>query len=142
MNNLPYPDKPGVPLNPEKDGFHWIKGWNETPFVAEWFVDQSEDFGGYYGWHDGADNPQGIVAQGWSYLGPCLKPSEVAAQIEQARREGVEAAMRVVSERVSARHKEAGSCISDRSRNHMHIRADEAGQIVTCIRSLLPGDSE
>ena len=78
MNNCPYPDKPGVPLNPEKDGFHWIKGWNETPFVAEWFVDQSEDFGGYYGWHDGADNPQGIVAQGWSYLGPCLTPSKAS----------------------------------------------------------------
>lgn len=99
MSNWPYPDKPGVPLNPEKDGFHWIKGWNETPFVAEWFVDQSEDFGGYYGWHDGADNPQGIVAQGWSYLGPCLMPSEVAAQVEQARRQGAEA-MREAAARV------------------------------------------
>lgn len=119
----------GRPLNPERDGWHWLDA--DGPVLCEWRVSR--------GW---MDETWCTHAADLVYLGPCLTPSEVAAQVEQALWDGIEAAMRVVSERASARHKEAGSCISDRSRKHMHIRADEAGQIVTYIRALLPGDSE
>lgn len=137
MSNWPYPDKPGVPFNPERDGWHWLKHPEDLhPVMMGWISELQ-------GWSFGRrHSPKGIVDMGYQYLGSTLLPAEVAAKIEQARRDGIEAAMRVVSERASARHKEAGSCISDRSRKHMHIRADEAGQIVTYIRALLPGDSE
>lgn len=54
-----------------------------------------------------------------------------------ARRGGVEAAMAVVSQRATSRHNEATHCVSDRSKKHMQIRADEAGQLVADIRALL-----
>jgi hypothetical protein len=90
-NGWPDPDKPGVPLNPERDGYHWILGWNATPFVAEWMADRDAEFGGCYGWYDGGDDPPGVVAQGWTYLGPCLTPAEVAAREAAAFRRGAEA---------------------------------------------------
>lgn len=54
-----------------------------------------------------------------------------------ARREGVEAAIAVASQRAASRHNEATHCVSDRSKKHMQIRADEAGQLVADIRALL-----
>lgn len=91
----PDADRPGVPADPERDGWHWIIGWNRTPFVAQWVAD-TEQFvgGGIYEWRDGEDVAQGVVAQGWTYGGPCLTPAEVAARVEAARREGIEAAAR------------------------------------------------
>jgi hypothetical protein len=90
-NGWPDPDKPGVPLNPERDGYHWILGWNATPFVAEWMADRDAEFGGCYGWYDGGDDPPGVVAQGWTYLGPCITPAEVAAREAAAYQRGAEA---------------------------------------------------
>lgn len=75
----------GVPLNPERDGAHWIIGRNNSPFVAEWTADTSAEEGGYYEWPDGGDVPSGVTAQGWSYGGPCLTPDQVAAAVQAER---------------------------------------------------------
>ena len=54
-----------------------------------------------------------------------------------ARREGIEAAADVASKRAASRHSTVAVCHSDRSKKHMQIRADEAGQLVADIRALL-----
>jgi hypothetical protein len=54
-----------------------------------------------------------------------------------ARSGGVEAAVAVASKRAASRHSTVEHCHSDRSKKHMQIRADEAGQLVADIRALL-----
>jgi hypothetical protein len=74
MSNWPDPEKPGVPLNPERDGWHWIVGWSDKLFVAKWDSDQQD-----YVWFDGGNDPSGMVENGWTYAGPVLTPSEADA---------------------------------------------------------------
>jgi hypothetical protein len=57
--------------------------------------------------------------------------------VAAARREGIEAAALVASRRAASRHSTVAHCHSDRSKKHMQIRADEAGQLVADIRALL-----
>jgi hypothetical protein len=90
-NNWPDPARPGVPLNPEKGGWHWLlantnKGpqpdaacWDAR--LDRWFVQGCED----------AFRPNQIMNRGWlGYLGPCLTPAEVEARVAQARRDALE----------------------------------------------------
>ena len=73
-----WPDKPGVPLNPEKDEWHWFKTpdgelvpYNWRPagecergrWASEWIYDKEDDW-----------NPKDCT-----YLGPCLTPDEATA---------------------------------------------------------------
>ncbi len=74
MSGWPDPDKPGVPLNPERNGFHWIVGWNGAFFMAEW---DSEC--GLYGSVDAGGSPLGAAKQSWTYAGPVLTPAEADA---------------------------------------------------------------
>jgi hypothetical protein len=81
MSDWPDPNKPGMPLNPERDGWHWIVGWSDKLFVAEWDSDQQD-----YVWFDGGDDPSGMVENGWTYAGPVLTPPEAdALRTENAR---------------------------------------------------------
>lgn len=59
------------------------------------------------------------------------------AAVAAALREGIEAAALVASRRAALRHSTVAHCHSDRSKKHMQIRADEAGQLVADIRALL-----
>jgi hypothetical protein len=78
-----WPGKPGVPLNPERDGWHWVddgangtepRFWGAT--FAEW--------DGYPLW----------MAEEWDYLRPCspddITPAEVEARIATARKDALE----------------------------------------------------
>jgi len=89
-DNNGWPGKPGVPLNPERDGWHWISllGGKDNAQVIEWFSDAmrwdetdwtTEDFGLHT-----------------RYLGPVLTPAEVDARIATARLEGIERAAKAV----------------------------------------------
>jgi hypothetical protein len=81
VSNWPDPEKPGVPANPARDDFHWIVGWSDKLFVAEWDSDQQD-----YVWFDGGDSPSGMVENGWTYAGPVLTPAEAdALRAENAR---------------------------------------------------------
>ena len=51
----------------------------------------------------------------------------------------IEGLVDIVSERARRRRKEVQNCHSDRSKKHMLIRADEAGQIVALLRAALAG---
>jgi hypothetical protein len=74
-NGWPDASKPGVPLNPERDGWHWLlwKG-GAQPVPLRW----NTGLGG--GWS--SYSTDGTAAR-YLYLGPCLTPAEVAAR-EQA----------------------------------------------------------
>lgn len=61
----------------------------------------------------------------------------IKAREDAALREGIEAAAAVASKRAASRHSTVAHCHSDRSKKHMQIRADEAGQLVADILALL-----
>lgn len=93
-NTWPDPARPGVPMNPEQDGWHWLKrisnGW-ET--LAKWDNDWNgnDDF-----WWNlpGYSDPE-RVAKSFYYLGPVLLPDEAAAlqkRCEEADRTALQAA--------------------------------------------------
>lgn len=86
----PFADRPGVPLNPERDGYHWLAatdGDQPTGHTAVmfWFAGT-----GFYA-IEAVPVTQRSIVSGWRYLGPCLTPDEVTALVEQARCEGAEA---------------------------------------------------
>lgn len=82
----PDPETPGVPLNPERDGWHWLQHRIESKPVPHVWVAEIE------AWSSGAAySPEGVVELGWRYLGPCLTPAEVTALVVAARREEREA---------------------------------------------------
>jgi hypothetical protein len=64
-NSWPDPELPGVPLNPEKDGWHWVGGepifWQSDG--EQWLV-----YDCYFQWKECGHK---------EYLGPCLTPAEV-----------------------------------------------------------------
>jgi len=77
----------GRPQNPERDGMHYI-----TDGVALWIAHKGK-------WalmsRTRHEPPEWLAAQPWAeYRGPCLLPSEVAAQVEAARQEEREAIAR------------------------------------------------
>lgn len=103
-----WPDaaRPGVPANPERDGWHWLQFNDDRPIPLAWIAEIDA-------WASGAAyTPEGVVELGWRYRGPCLTPAEVSDTLAEidglwvalndmslravaARREGIEAALRV-----------------------------------------------
>jgi hypothetical protein len=85
MSGWPDPLKPGMPLNPEKDGWHWLADPASTQFYfwhrpVKWIGEiESWLFGSCVTWRK-------MNESGWTYLGPCLKPAEAdALRAENAR---------------------------------------------------------
>jgi hypothetical protein len=89
----PDPSRPGVPLHPERDGWHWIQT-DEGDFIP-------------YEWRTNGECERGRWQAGWifdayaeldpkklRYLGPALTPAEVAAAVAEARRAALEEAAR------------------------------------------------
>jgi hypothetical protein len=90
-NGWPDPARPGVPLNPERDGWHWLacplkhdvfpRFWRAAGeaqncrWTAKWLYSRND-------W-----NPKECT-----YLGPALTPAEVDARVKQARRDALEEA--------------------------------------------------
>ena len=63
-----WPGKPGVPLNPEKDGWHWVENkYSGDRRAALWLTDL----------HWGLRVLVHEMAEACIYLGPCLTPDEV-----------------------------------------------------------------
>ena len=84
-NGWPDPTRPGVPLNPERDGFHWISANGNAPKPYLWSIYVSPS-GRFPEWI-------GLGTAGWtanrlsaSYHGPCPNPSDLAALREQIAR--------------------------------------------------------
>ncbi len=90
MSAWPNPDKPGFPLNPERDGWHWLMSLEEKEARPYSWTAGGEDIVGQYQsmwWGTKWSLPDLLAKDGWRYLGPCHTPADLAA----ARAEGAEA---------------------------------------------------
>jgi hypothetical protein len=78
LNFWPDPACPGVPLNPERDGWHWLDNNSPQKLAAYWRAAHHE-------WmtvkHENNVSPHYAAKYRWRYLGPCLTPAEVAAAL-------------------------------------------------------------
>lgn len=78
----PWPGDPGVPMHPERDGWHWVVAADPTVSTeaAPWWWDASKQH-----WLPPCDVAGGASLRPsrvqWSYLGQCLTPTKVAAQV-------------------------------------------------------------
>ena len=96
-NGWPDASKPGVPLNPEREGAHVLDAGPDRTgerrrIVALWTAG---------GWLLGVGSR--VLARhaanwGWLYVGPCHTPDEVAALIEAAYQAGAEAMRRAAED--------------------------------------------
>jgi len=78
IDNNGWPDKPGVPMNPERDGPHWLGDPDsDRAFAVDWSA--------AIGWL--SMFTQDTIAAYMRYLGPCLTPAEVDARIAKARKD-------------------------------------------------------
>jgi hypothetical protein len=89
MSNTSWPDpeQPGVPLNPEQDGWHWISIDGREPECMHWIFRRD-----YIRVGEGRNGTWWIVATAvayspadaskWHYFGPALTPDEVSAQMK------------------------------------------------------------
>lgn len=75
----------GIPENPERDGWHWLKLSDEPPEAWLWSTGCMAFIDGSGGGSPNTDCPD------WNYLGPCLTPEEVAAREAAAFQRGQEA---------------------------------------------------
>jgi hypothetical protein len=77
--NNGWPGKPGVPLNPEKDGWHWLESIEGlVPALWAWPLwRHCRDF-----WDQRA--PGWMEEQEWRYHGPVLMPDEATALQKRA----------------------------------------------------------
>jgi len=81
MSGWPDPDKPGVPLNPEKDGIHWLFSEEQIKYhPVNWVAEINA-------WEVGsAWTPKMMAKTSLYYLGPVLTPAEAATlRAENAR---------------------------------------------------------
>lgn len=81
-DNNGWPGKPGVPLNPEKTGWHWLSGALERPAAFEWLAHKQA-----WLFHRAQPEDQAMAPPAfgsWTYLGPCLTPAEVDARVKEA----------------------------------------------------------
>ena len=93
----PDAERPGVPTNPERDGWHWVQAHKKLDafmFRNPWRWRAASQT---WSLADDTETPA-EEARVCHYLGPCLLPSEVAARVAAARREGIEAAWGVVAD--------------------------------------------
>lgn len=86
-----WPGKPGVPMNPERDGWHWMKTGHG---VAPWlWRDDPQSITWEMGWETNEEVfAPGDIARvpGTTYLGPCLTSDEATAlQARVAELEGL-----------------------------------------------------
>lgn len=86
--NNGWPDlaRPGVPLNPEQNGWHWLADRYGNLSAWRW----SDDAGGPgdFQWETDDDGDPERMARQFTYAGVCLTPAEVAARVAAAEEAG------------------------------------------------------
>lgn len=112
MTDAPgWPARSGVPLNPERDGWHWlVPSINHAlpPGAYRWHAPPRPDVIGQWD----AGYPQDVVRRGYDYLGPCLTPNEhasaLAAQAEEAMDTGATKAIEILARALGVKQWEGG----------------------------------
>ena len=73
--NWPNPERPGVPMFPERDGWHWLSNRpNDAPFPAEWSHEDYSDAETEWFWDMGEEREDAYEMKGLYYHGPCQIP--------------------------------------------------------------------
>jgi hypothetical protein len=89
LNGWPDPARPGVPMNPEDDIFHWLQHEDaEDPCALQWWSGDDVWFLPRLGSKPRCVAPETMAAEGWRYLGPCATPAEIEA-LKAERNEAV-----------------------------------------------------
>ncbi len=95
MDNNGWPGKPGVPLNPEREGWHWVqrvdKGFVPSPRIILWTDDWTS---GQFSWDaiGYSSAPEQKLGRDFRYIAPVLTPAEVADLVAKAKRDALEEA--------------------------------------------------
>jgi hypothetical protein len=135
-NTWPDPARPGVPLNPERDGWHWLLAMYYDdpigpPISCFWYAEHQS-------WPRLQDKPGNQpVSRGFCYLGPAFTPAEVDARVKEARRDA--------REKVARYHdlmaKMAGSS-SELQRRSLWVHSESAKDIRSGIDIRVLGEKE
>ena len=128
-SNNGWPSRPGVPLHPERDGWHWVGG---TVQPSGWDADCQEWLSASGGWIKPADLAH------HRYIGPCLTPTEHAAALADARAQAFEEAARECEAAQDDRERDA-ALEARRSAYNQYPYAEmgeEAGRLAAAIRAL------
>lgn len=73
--NWPNPERPGVPMFPERDGWHWLSNRpNDAPFPAEWSHEDYCDAETEWFWDMGEEREDAYEMKELYYHGPCPLP--------------------------------------------------------------------
>ena len=73
--NWPNPERPGVPMFHERDGWHWLSNRpNDAPFPAEWSHEDYCDAETEWFWDMGEEREDAHEMKGLYYHGPCQLP--------------------------------------------------------------------
>jgi hypothetical protein len=70
-----------------------------------------------------------------SFSRGCLVEAFFEMEMKRTRKLAFQEAIEVAASQARERTEQAATCHSDRSRKHMHLRADEAGQIVALLKA-------
>jgi len=92
-----WPGKPGVPLNPERDGWHWLRTPDENDAPYEWRGSGECERGRWPAYWVSLDADDWQPAE-CTYIAPVLTPAEVDARIVTARKDAREEAARRLEE--------------------------------------------
>ena len=80
--NWPNPERPGVPMFPERDGWHWLSVGDAAPIPVEWLADHApvafDDWGWALGDYDDDLQSPEKAAKSMRYHGPCLTSMQIA----------------------------------------------------------------
>jgi len=86
----------GVPLNPERDGWHWLQRKSHGMPEAWLWSDDGCGEGQFCWLEEGSGGDPDSMARYFSYLGPCPTPTEHAAAIRNAEVKGMERAATII----------------------------------------------
>jgi hypothetical protein len=134
MSDNGWPGEPGVPLNPERDGWHWLCAKLGDPEPFYWN-------GNFW---QGSDQWSTITfSRSTRYLGPALTPAEVDARIKEARRDALEKCISICNAVTHANRVEYPAKWKDRPEGIPHdwqqaweTCAETAEDIAAAIRAL------
>jgi len=96
-DNNGWPGKPGVPLNPERDGWHWLKTPDGLEVPYDWRAAGECERGRWPAYWVPVDHDDWQVAE-CTYIGPALTPAEVKARGDNVRKDALEKAAKRLEE--------------------------------------------
>ena len=142
-----WPGEPGVPLNPERDGWHWVLADEEHLIPYEWRPAGVCERG-RWGAHWAFDIEAEIDPRTCRYVAPCLTPGQHAAAIaaarEEGRREGREHVIGAAADLIARRDMTCAGCCGPSAKPEEYGGyLDQAkDEIAAAIRALAQGGGD